>query len=89
MNGEPLRAAFGKFGDRHQFTADARAAPSRRLHPPGRNEIVGLGVREKALDQRTLRARAHHSGLGAAPDKEPQRVDQDRLARAGLTGQDV
>jgi len=37
-------------------------------------------------DVGTRLARPHDAGVGACPERQGQRVDQDRLAGAGLTG---
>ncbi len=91
MNRQPLRAPFGQLGNGYEFAADTGAAPTRRLHAPRGDKFsfISRVVCEKPLYEGAFRACAHHLGLGAAPDKQAQRVDQDRLARAGLAGQDV
>jgi hypothetical protein len=43
---------------------------------------------EEGLDGGGVRARADDLGRGAPPEDQVQRVDQDRLARARLTGDD-
>ena len=43
--------------------------------------------REFGADRRLLGAGPHQPGLGAAAERQAQRVEQDRLAGAGLAGQ--
>ena len=47
---------------------------------------AGGGV-ELGADLGARRAFAHHAGIGARAQRELQRIDQDRLAGAGLAGQ--
>ena len=45
--------------------------------------------REFGADRGTLGALADERGFGARTEREPQRVEQDGLAGAGLSGHDV
>jgi hypothetical protein len=51
---------------------------SARARPPARRRV------ELGRDLGARRAFAHHAGVAATAERELQRVDQDRLARAGL-----
>ena len=82
---------------------DPGAALALRIdHPPHQQRIVGRdGVEagrfqpagkarrpvELGADLGPRRALAHHAGVAAAAEGELQRVDQDRLAGAGLAGE--
>jgi hypothetical protein len=43
---------------------------------------------ENDADLGTFRAAAHRARIGTITEREPERVDQDRLAGAGLAGHD-
>ena len=43
--------------------------------------------RELGGDHRLLGARPHQPALGAPAERQPERIEQDRLAGAGLAGQ--
>ncbi len=45
--------------------------------------------REYRLNAQPVAARAHHVGRHARAEHGAERVDEDRLARAGLAGQDI
>ena len=86
-------------GGRRQPPAEVRApAPSARDHPPHDQPLLDLapvrhqtrarrragGELEDRLHPRLVAAGADHVGAGAAAPQQPQRVDQDALAGAGL-----
>ena len=48
--------------------------------------VFPLGGGESALDGRLVRTTAHHRGVDAPADEELERLDDERLARAGLPG---
>ena len=58
-------------------------------HLGGAPRVAGRVEREDALDARARRAGADELGAGALAEDRAERVDDDRLARAGLAGERV
>src|SRR5204862_3030266 len=52
-----------------------------------RMSSVALGQVERGGDRRLRRAAAYRARIGPGAEREAERVDQDRLAGAGLAGQ--
>ena len=53
----------------------------------GEGGMVGAAARISALTLACALPRADQPGVGAIAERQPERVEQDRLARAGLAGQ--
>ena len=84
---EGAAAAVG----RHQPAQHDRAGEVGRDAGLAQNRRGRMVVRDGELggDRGLLGAGAHQAGIGAPPERQPERIEQDRLAGAGLAGQDA
>ena len=81
---EPAAAAIGLDEASHdQRFARFDLEPVLRQH---RREAAGGWVEGRG-DRRLYRGMAYEPAIAARAQRQPQRVEQDRLARAGFTGQ--
>ena len=67
-------------------SSSASSPSSKPASRARRGPVPSAGV-ELGADLGARGAFAHHAGIAAPAERELQRVDQDRLARAGLAGQ--
>ena len=89
-------------GDAHRLVVDEGAAAAIGLHHAAQHQLVlgrhvlvpqdgetgMVGRRVEAGGDRGLRlSRAHRAGFGTRAQREPQRIEQDGLARACFAGQ--
>ncbi len=80
-----LPSVFGQFTDGREPAVHVRAAPPVARHDPREHDLV-IAVDEPALDPRFGGTVAHEGGVGAASEEQHERIDQQRLARPGFTG---
>ena len=78
-------AALGELGDRREPAVDVAARASDGGDDAREHDLV-VAVLEPAFDARFVRALAHELRIGAPAAEEVERVDDQRLARAGLAG---
>ncbi len=80
-------SAFGELGDGREPTVHVAARPAFRRYDAREHHLV-VAVVEPPFDARFRRALAHHLWIGASATEQVERVDDQRLARAGLAGDD-
>ena len=73
---------------RHGLVVEPGERPSPGAHLADRDQRLRDAV-EQRLDPRALRPVPDERRVRARPEREPERVDQQALARAGLAGEDV
>ena len=80
-------ADLGELADGREPPVDVRpAAPVQRDDAREHDLVAGVGVDESAFDARLGGAVADERRVGASADEELERLDEQRLARAGLAG---
>ena len=78
-------AASASAADRRRPPVDVGPRPPVGRDHPGQHELV-VADDEAPVDPRLARAGAHDRGVGAAADEQLERLDEHRLAGAGLAG---
>ncbi len=78
-------SALRKLRHRREPAVDVAAGPSVGGHDPREHDLV-VAVVESAFDTRLGRTFANQLRIGSPATEEIQRVDDQRLARAGLAG---
>ena len=78
---------LGELADGGEPAVDVGAAATvAGQHAREHGLVAGLGVHEPSFDARFVGAVAHERGVGAPADEQLDRLDEERLARAGLAG---
>ena len=77
--------ALGELGRGREVTVDVAARAADRGNDAREHDFV-VAVDEPALDARLVGAVAHQRRVGPASAQQVERVDDERLARAGLAG---
>ena len=81
------RAGLGQLGRGREPAVDVGPAAAVARHDPREHDLVaGLGVHEATLDPRSAAPSRTSAGVGPPADEQLDRLDQQRLARAGLAG---
>ena len=73
----------------HQLVVDERAAPPLRRDLPPHQDFLSLRRFDTGLDHRSGLTGSHEIGRGPITHEEPERLDNDGLARPSLAGQDI
>ncbi len=76
----------GQLPDRRQAAIDIRAAAPIGGQHPREDPLRPVGRLEATLDTRLARALSHQRRVGPAPEEQIERLDEQRLPRAGLSG---
>ena len=79
---------LGEPGGRHRLVVEARRRSAGRRHLAGRDQRLRQAIEQRG-DARGLRAVPDEGRVRARPDRQPERVDQQALAGAGLAGEHV
>ena len=82
---DQLACGIGETRHRGRTPVDVGARPATRRHDPGEHDLA-TAVDEASVDPRLVGPVAHDGGLGATADHELERLDEHRLAGAGLPG---
>jgi hypothetical protein len=87
MEVDETGAHLGELAEGREPPVDVGPAAPVQRHDSRQHDLVaGLGVDESTFDARFGGTVAHERRVGAPSDEELDRLDQQRLARAGLAG---